>query len=406
MTYLDKLQRIVLRDGRIVVGASFRGVPFLVETADRSSGRRVVVHEFPQRDTPYVEDLGRTVRNFRVDGYLVGDDYLANRDDLLAALEDTSGPGELVHPHYGRLQAVCVSVTVRESLREGRTVGFQIDFVEAPDQPSAPIESADLTAGVLITAESALLEINTEIEENYDATNAPAYSIASLQDELTDRTTGLREALGRVGLTTAELALLDLEVNTLIGDVTTLIRSPSATMAAFAGVLATLSDTLTSAPGRVVDALVDAYNTAEQAAVLGASAIKLQEAVNLAALTAALKRTLVVEAAKLLPSVDYETTDDARVGVTQITTLIDEQAATAGDATYGALQDLRAAVTTAVPGDTVLARVITVSRPVATPSLVLSYQLYGTVERETEIIDRNGVRDPAFIVGDIEALSV
>ncbi|MNN99925.1 hypothetical protein D3C81_2196910 [compost metagenome] len=43
-------------------GASFRGVPFLVDTDSVPVGRRTQLHEFPQRDQPFVEDLGRRTR--------------------------------------------------------------------------------------------------------------------------------------------------------------------------------------------------------------------------------------------------------------------------------------------------------------------------------------------------------
>src|SRR5262245_27796266 len=118
MTWREDLRRIAI-DGRELVGASFRGAPFLVESSERSGGRRVVVHEFPLRDEPFVEDLGKRGSVFRVDGYVIGDDYLTQRDALLAALEDESGPGELVHPYHGVRRAVCVNLGVRETRSDG-----------------------------------------------------------------------------------------------------------------------------------------------------------------------------------------------------------------------------------------------------------------------------------------------
>ena len=38
--------------------ASFRGVSFGVTADESEGGRRTVTHEFPQREAPYVEDLG------------------------------------------------------------------------------------------------------------------------------------------------------------------------------------------------------------------------------------------------------------------------------------------------------------------------------------------------------------
>ena len=72
--------------------ASFRGVPFEVTAASLTAGRRTVVHEYPQRDKPYVEDLGRASRKLTIKAFVVGSDYLARAQRLLAAIEKP-GPG-------------------------------------------------------------------------------------------------------------------------------------------------------------------------------------------------------------------------------------------------------------------------------------------------------------------------
>ncbi|HFJ2043202.1 TPA: DNA circularization N-terminal domain-containing protein, partial [Salmonella enterica] len=52
--------------------ASFRGVPFSVEDDESAFGRRVQVHEYPNRDKPWTEDLGRATRRLTINAYLVG----------------------------------------------------------------------------------------------------------------------------------------------------------------------------------------------------------------------------------------------------------------------------------------------------------------------------------------------
>ncbi|WP_431355959.1 DNA circularization N-terminal domain-containing protein, partial [Algimonas porphyrae] len=42
--------------------ASFRGVPFHVSRSGGEVGRRVQLTEYPLRDRPYAEDLGRKAR--------------------------------------------------------------------------------------------------------------------------------------------------------------------------------------------------------------------------------------------------------------------------------------------------------------------------------------------------------
>lgn len=91
--------------------ASFRGVPFHVDGAGVEVGRRVQVHEYPQRDMPWAEDLGRATRGFTVDAFVVGPNYVQDAQALIAAAEE-EGPGTLVHPWLGSMQ-----VSMKELMR-------------------------------------------------------------------------------------------------------------------------------------------------------------------------------------------------------------------------------------------------------------------------------------------------
>ena len=112
--------------------ASFRDVKFLVKSYSVNIGRRVVSHEFPFGEKPFTEDLGKKSRAFNVDGFLIGDDYFAQRDKLIAACE-RSGSAVLVHPYLGRLQVHCQSLSISESLEEGGIANISFQFVESGD---------------------------------------------------------------------------------------------------------------------------------------------------------------------------------------------------------------------------------------------------------------------------------
>ncbi|EII8746123.1 DNA circularization N-terminal domain-containing protein, partial [Salmonella enterica] len=111
--------------------ASFRGVPFSVEDDESTFGRRVQVHEYPNRDKPWTEDLGRATRRLTINAYLVGDDYADRRDRLIGAIE-TAGPGTLVHPQYGEMQgSIDGQVRITHSSTEGRMCRVSFQFVES-----------------------------------------------------------------------------------------------------------------------------------------------------------------------------------------------------------------------------------------------------------------------------------
>ncbi|HGO4162413.1 TPA: DNA circularization protein [Serratia marcescens] len=143
MSWIDRLQP-----------ASFRGVPFNVEEDEGTFGRRVQTHEYPGRDKPYTEDLGRATRRFNVSAYLIGDDYFELRDRLIQAVE-TPGPGTLVHPFYGEM-VVCIDgeVRVSHSNSAGRMCQVSFNVVESGEL-SFPT-SGVATGQTLISSCSAL----------------------------------------------------------------------------------------------------------------------------------------------------------------------------------------------------------------------------------------------------------
>jgi len=132
--------------------ASFRGANFYVETDSKASGRRVALHEYPKRDQPYGEDMGRRARRHTVEGYLVmsprNQDYRGDRDALVQALEQ-EGPGQLVHPLLGNEQCICDTYSVSESRERGGYCTFHMLFIEAGSQEGASTgQTEDTGAGV------------------------------------------------------------------------------------------------------------------------------------------------------------------------------------------------------------------------------------------------------------------
>jgi prophage DNA circulation protein len=129
--------------------AMFRNCRFHVESAVRESGRRIVPHEFPKRDVPYAEDMGRRQREFTVRGYIIvyprdvdgdGNDlkkktYIPARDKLIEALE-TEGPAILQLPLLGQLEVSCTRYRVTEENRVGGYCVFDMSFTEYGKAPA------------------------------------------------------------------------------------------------------------------------------------------------------------------------------------------------------------------------------------------------------------------------------
>jgi len=177
--------------------ASFRGAQFKVDSSSLGAGRRLARHEYPQRDLPYLEDMGRKAREYTVEAFVVGQDYMLQRDELLAAIEE-SGPGQLIHPYHGTLMVTAADCSLTESNAYGGMARFAITFVEAgkPEEPGA-IE--DTEAG--LDAQYDLSE--AAIAEDF----AESFSIDGLPDFVTgDALSSLESMLDLPSLDLGELS--------------------------------------------------------------------------------------------------------------------------------------------------------------------------------------------------------
>lgn len=405
MAWRDDLRKVTMSDGRVLIGASFRGIPYFVESVERSGGRRTVTHEFPLRDNPTIDDLGRKARPFRDEGYVLGDDYLSQRDALLSALEDVAGPGELVHPYYGVRRVICESATVRESIAEGGTARFDIVYIEAPALTVAPAQAPDLDADVAMAADAADAALLLELESSYSVDDEPAFALESLSSDLTALAVDLGARLAAEVRDEQELARLDAALNSLVGQASSLIRDPGEAVTELRALLENIASAVAGAPDRIFAALMATYNAVEVVLVEGDTATRELERANQAALGAALRQTLLIAAALVLLDVEHASVDEAIADRAELVEALDEQALTAGTDAYPALMLLRATVLLAVPGNAALARVVTVTRNTSLPALLLAYQLYGAIDLEQDIIDRNASQHPGFLVGDLKVLS-
>jgi len=112
---------------RTLQPASFRGAHFYVERDEVETGRRLVVHQFPLAEAPYVEDLGREANKITVTAYVVSDAADAEAALLRAACE-TRGPGRLALPMETFL-AHCESAQRAFAKDKLGLVAFTLKFV-------------------------------------------------------------------------------------------------------------------------------------------------------------------------------------------------------------------------------------------------------------------------------------
>lgn len=201
--------------------ASFRGVPFKVASTDNGFGRRNVLHQYPMRNIPYVEDLGEDVDEYSVRGYVIQNidnnfDYFNERDALITALK-TSGPGTLVHPFLGEVQVTLLGkARVSEDFSEGGIARFDMSFIQAGES-KYPESSTDPKQAMDDAASSAFSKIKDEFGNFYEVAGA---AIDTAVSDLTTATSMMKRAmLGVKGAVTSAISkasnLIDTAVTNL-----------------------------------------------------------------------------------------------------------------------------------------------------------------------------------------------
>lgn len=419
---------------------AFRGVPFHLKSATRTGGRRTVLDEFPLRDTPSTQDMGRKARQFNLVMTVIGTDYMVQRDELIDALE-ASGPGTLMHPFYGELYVAPLGdYSIEESLDQGGLARITQNFVEAGDKPrpdSQPLAGAAVnSAADLVQAEA--LE---EFEDKWGVLGF-ASSVAEHAEAALGTATGfLADAFETAqGYATPAIATLNGITSSILsggglltqggqfgtllgrftGSISSLILSPGNLGMGLLGLVRGMTSGLS--PFGAFTALTSLFGLGSKAkSVRGSGYVtpaRVQQATNQAAIYTLIERAAVAEAARLatgrpldtvgspMPGLTYNNREEAVDTRDILVAELDRQQLQASPERYRALAGLTTALVTDLNRRSASLAPLTRFTPGATmPALVIAHRLYGDASRAGEIIARNRIAHPGFVPGG-QALEV
>jgi hypothetical protein len=406
--------------------ASFRGARFFVDTVNFETGRRWADHEYPARNTPFAEDLGRSQRVWRFTGYTIGDDFLAARDRLVAACEE-DGPGELVHPTLGTVQAACRVITATEERERGRFCSLAFEFAEAgsvrePSQDADPdLAVANAAGGLGNAAMPNFAGLFSVAGSGPWVADAAIADVRNLSDGL--RFLRLPGGLPQTPLVTA-LDYLNLNAPSLVGDPRALTDAFDRTFAAFTdageagpvvGAMLTVATEWRAAaprgsggfqPGQAMlpdgissrprHLLSNPYATPRILSLPG------QRARNAAAMEAFVAELALREIGYSITGMAFDNYDQAietRRAVGQVFIAIEQQTADAGqDDVFSALAELRHAINAMIMARAAsLNPLVTYRTLITANSITLAWRMYQDTDRDLELCDRVNARNPAFL---------
>jgi prophage DNA circulation protein len=432
--------------------ASFRGVPFGVLAAEARFGRRLAVHEYPKRDKPFAEDMGRRTRPIAFTAFLVGNsrvygggDVLEQREKLIAAAE-TAGPGLLVHPTLGDLTVSLDDIVVVERWDGHHYFEVAFRFIESGER-LFPKPAADTAQTVAAKG----LEARLQAAEAWaaKATGALSRGAVAVQTALStarqwiDRVTTLgQDATGMLRLSASLVGSFGRYFNgRLAGGFTALIglRSPLSSLAdlvdagaARRALLALGGEAVLTALGRlgqggtpaeVAAAVADQIDTLAETAIDPADRVRLL--LDLADFTitqdlaatrmgAALgdlyRRTAVVALSTAAAAYQPASFDDARDLLARLVDALDREILIAGDAgedgVYVALRAQRAAVALDLRARGAdLAPIGLFTTPAPVPALAAAQRIYRDAGRADELVIQADPIHPLFMPVQFRALA-
>lgn len=425
--------------------ASFREVPFHVSVSDTAVGRRTVLHEFPLKDVPYTEDMGRKASEFVVDGFLIGDNYLLDMKLLIAALT-AYGPGTLVHPTMGTMNvSLAHPARLREQFIDRRgMVSFSLTFIES-DEIAQPSFKVDTQQRVVKAADAVYVPMRNHFTSRFSTAGAPAWSVQSVVDEISS----INDVTGKAR-TSMQFDL------TSLSDLSNAQSLPKSNPQ---GLLATPNDLFTalSDPIRAMVSLFDFSGSQNSTSSFGSSAkpsnpmrtllplakygyaelpgshrinisvspdghffgayfresilantpVRRQQATNQSALFELVAQCAVVEAVRSSIYLPFVSVEESVAVRELLYDALDDLMMDAADDVYSALHDLRSAMVrdiTARGADLVQFAEMTLSA--SAPAQVLSYRLYQAGGYAAELVKRNQaaatVMHPLFVPGGIK----
>ena len=396
--------------------ASFRGVSFFVDETSTSTGRKIQLHEYPKRDLPFSEDMGKVSKFYSMRAFVIGPDCLAQRDALLEALEQ-AGSGTLVHPSLGTITVKAGACSFSDSRTEGGVIRFDLIFYPGDEikAPAATVNSSQLiiTSGKTFV-ESAKERFTSAIEEiNLGGVNlrvlgnslASVYTVAA--EEISDFSEVVGDVASFVSIAANSPSLLPGMLLDSVaaeygftGAVQSVFQSYGSTISSLNAISSGLSETKAVTGGGD-----DTTKLADAVSGLVQDSLVLKSAGEVAMVTVAAEPV----AATTTPDVDQQSqtpiyreevpvADDVIESREKLSEAIWEVSLTADSNHFVSLNGLRQRIykhlsEVAQAG----VNLVSVDLTAVTPALVIAWRQWHDATRSQEVVQRNKVVHPGFV---------
>jgi len=395
--------------------ASFRGISFLIPQASVPVGMKGQLHEFPQRDEPYFEQLGKQSQVHRLTVWIIGDDCFERRDKFLEAIQ-TPGTGELVHPWLGRMQVKAGEAELTHDYQQGGMVSMLVTFY--PDTPlKFPVARVNTQQQVVKASESMWDSALARYKAAMAKVDQARLGLARLRNNLSAVYTVIQRQFAPFVSVFTSLTGLAQSIMNAPGSLSELFSSYFSDFSVqdYLGNDSSYRNTVATASQQAE--AVSSINTAstfggvDSAAASQATADLVQDAllVQIALIVSEMPVASQPVSTDTTPSADQQAVqpferpevpvaDDVLELRDGLNEAMLEASMKADSAHYLVLNALRQAIVkhlTAVAASGV--RLVEITPPETLSALVLAYRRFGDATRESEVVERNRIHHPGFV---------
>lgn len=389
------------QDIKDLLQASFKGIPFLYVSSSESSGRKNVFYEYPNTDKRGFSDLGLNLESFTIRCYTVGDtksDYKQNRDRLKSALR-SKGSGILVHPELGQLNCAVDGYTLDTSIEHLNRADFSINFRVVSD-PIKPAETQNNIPKIENIAVDTIDKVSDDIEENYNVSSNNFTNFETAKNKALSISNKIIDIANKVEQRADIFNEFISTINDFEDKINSIVSSPSRYSTEFKNIFDNLRLIATDPIERFL-MFTKLFSFGSNDTNIGTDTIfKIERNKNNDVINNAVNSNSLAYAYATLKEIDFNNQEEFN----RFNELLNEQweYLQGQELNFDVrenLLDLRGEADKYI--DTLnLPELVTVETIETSPTL-LSYQYYGSTDRDDEISKLNSLKDYGIILGNV-----
>jgi len=381
--------------------ARYNNVKFLYQSSSISGGRKNVTHEFPNSDKRFVEDLGGLRKVYNIEAIIDNSDNNNHRDAFISALDSKVSLGTLIHPEYGVKKVKPINYTINNDKQQLGITSFSIVFEEADLPVVGKISSnsnflsglRNLAGNNVANKLSSAWEGATKIKENFDTANQMIGDTGRQIGRAASLVAGAGDGVNDFATS----------INEIVNNTQSLVNSPSILAQRLSNSFNALEVAFDNAQD-VFDSVTSLIGFKNDVATSGSGNTRKSTLSNQRLINNLVSVNAIAIAYDQAGKVSYGNQDDLNKNITILENAFKNLSGLDRD-TVSELQKIRIEFQKITNNLSISLPKVSNFTTNKIPLNVLTYQLYGSLDKKEALNNLNNFRDTSEVSGIIKILS-